>query len=251
MRLMDIEKALDTINRKIEQVSEITTKVTDNQYVKLVGEASKLVNFAVSFNNYIIQRRFEACLKGFSDDKPTEEQLTKLEKFIDSPEKAEFIADSFRKVLLSNSSETSLVMGTIIKSVISEEDSINHEKLISLNALSQFYDADILNFLLLREYVDYERLVITITMEGIPRPATKFNLNKLSDYAKEKGVSKDSLIITLDKSVNLQLIVRHIEPDIKVHYENGVESGNEIKLQESYSFNSMGEYLKTIIERVQ
>src|SRR5690606_38739778 len=101
-------------------------------------------------NNYVIQKRFESCLKGFSEDMPTEKQLEKLKKFINSPDRAEFISDSFRKVILSNSSKASMAIGTIINQIVIENQPLSYEKLASLNALSQFYDLDIENFKLLR-----------------------------------------------------------------------------------------------------
>ncbi|MGE7693917.1 hypothetical protein ACQKNC_07330 [Lysinibacillus sp. NPDC094177] len=120
----DVGKIIKEIGEKIEKVSDLVTTITDNELVKASGEIFKFVDLGIKVNNWISQKRFEQCLKGFTNDEPTEQQLNKLEKYIDSQEKAEFVVNIFRQVLLSNSSKASLIMGRILNSVVNDGNEV-------------------------------------------------------------------------------------------------------------------------------
>ncbi|MFC9542258.1 hypothetical protein ACFTQ7_20615 [Lysinibacillus sp. NPDC056959] len=249
----DVEKIIEEIGEKIEKVSDFLTTVTDNELVKSSGEIFKFVDLGIKANNWISQKRFEQCLKGFTMDDPTEQQLNKLKKFIDSPVKAEFVANTFRQVLLSNSSKASLIMGTILNSVVNDEKEVTHETLICLNALSHFYDIDINNLKLLNEYIDY----VGPKELKIPRLGTKktgsFYVNgRLTTFAKEKNVTRTSLLLTLEKSLGLQLITKELEPDIGVDIDVDMEMADVTQdIDEKYYFNSVGKLMLSLIQRIE
>lgn len=248
----DVGKIFEGISEKIEKVSDLATTVTDNELVKASGEIFKFVDLGIKANNWISQKRFEQCLKGFANDEPTAQQLKKLEKYIDSPEKAEFVANTFRQVLLSNSSKASLIMGTILNSVVNDGKELSHETLICLNALSQFYDIDIKNLKLLNEYIDY----VGPNEMKVPRLKKKsrsfYVIERLSYFAKEKNVTFTSLIITLEKSVGLQLITKELEPDIGVDF-NTITDRTDVtqNIDEKYYFNNVGKIMLSLIERIE
>lgn len=250
--MSDINKIMQEISEKIEGASELVEKVKDNELVKVTGDIFKFVDTAVKINNYVIQKRFESCLKGFSEDMPTEKQLEKLKKFINSPERAEFISDSFRKVILSNSSKASMAIGTIINQIVIENQPLSYEKLASLNALSQFYDLDIENFKLLREYVDFipkgDLRVPNITGET----KLHFYTFKLRKFCVEKNISYSSMMFTLEKSINLQLINRQFEPEIDISIDAEFETAdvNNHSIDERYVFNAIGLELIAILKRI-
>ncbi|WP_342545791.1 hypothetical protein [Lysinibacillus sp. FSL K6-4013] len=249
----DLEKIIEEIGEKIEKVSDFLTTVTDNEIVKSSGEIFKFVDLGIKANNWISQKRFEQCLKGFTMDEPTEQQLNKLKKFIDSPEKAEFVANTFRQVLLSNSSKASLIMGTILNSVVDDEKEVSHETLICLNALSHFYDIDIKNLKLLDQYIDY------VGPNELRTPKLKRNKTeyfyvsgRLNYFAKEKDVTRNSLLITLEKSVGLQLITKELEPDIGVDIDTDMEMADVTQdIDEKYYFNSVGKIMLSLIQRIE
>lgn len=256
MKMDKTTEVIDTLVDKIEKFNEVVETVSENDYAKFLTNTSKIVSSAVKLNNFIISKRFEAFLKGLANGEPTDRQLQKLERYIDSPEKAEFIADSFRKVLLSNSSRSSLIMGIILYTIIENEEDITHEKLICLNALSEFYDIDIQNFILLYEFKDYKRLNVTNLAYNLgigPKSYIKFDLSYLREFASINNVSKESLIITLDKSINLQLINRNYKAnmsvDIDAEYELADVTNSEI--EEYYAFNVIGEHFKSLIDKAK
>lgn len=244
---------MNEISEKIEVVTGLVEKAADSDIVKFAGDTIKLVDTAVKINNFVIQKRFESCLKGFTEDLPTDKQLEKLKKYIDSPERAEFISDSFRKVILSNSSKASMAIGTIINQIVIEEQTLSYEKLASLNALSQFYDLDIDNFKLLREFIDYvpRGSLRSPILSG--KPKRYFYLNNLSKFCREKDIAYSSMLYTLEKSVNLQLISRQFEPsiDISIDAEYDTADVNSHSIDEKYIFNKIGLEMLGILDRIE
>ncbi|WP_144498077.1 hypothetical protein [Bacillus paralicheniformis] len=141
-----LEKAL----KHIESYIQIKNDILDNDFVQLVGDSSKIVGFLRGSSELIIRKKFESFLKGFSlDEKPTEVQLERLIKYIDDETKAEFIADTFSKILLAQSSKACMIMGSVLNEVVKNKDGLSHEHLTCINALLNFYDMDIENYKLL------------------------------------------------------------------------------------------------------
>ncbi|MCL1701609.1 hypothetical protein [Lysinibacillus sp. Bpr_S20] len=209
--------------------------VTDNELFVAATSLFKFVDVGIKAKDLASQWKFEKFLKGFTATAPTEKQLKKLKKYIDSSIRAEFIADTFKKVLLSNSSKACLIMGTILSEIVDNEKEITHKQLICINALSQFYDIDLKNLVLLKDFsdtwVDDYRISKTDS--------------KLRVIANQYEVDFDGVLITLDKAVNLQLLkksFKNIEIIMDVEYQ---------KIEELYLFNFIGEELIRLIERVE
>lgn len=252
MSEVNVEVLFSEISDKIEKVSNLVEQVSENELIKFAGDTFKFVDTAVKINNFVIQKRFENCLKGFTEDIPTEKQLEKLKKYIDSPERAEFISDSFRKVILSNSSKASMAIGSIINQVIIEQQNLSYEKLACLNALSLFYDLDIGNFKALRKFVDYipKKGLRTPNLDG--KIKVHFYLRNLKEFCEKEVISYSSILFTLEKSINLQLITREFEPviDISIDAEYETADVNNHSIDERYIFNAIGLELLKIIQRI-
>lgn len=141
-----MDKALE----HIETYMQIKNDILENDYVQLLGDSSKMLGFLRSSSELILRKKFESFLKGFSlDEQPNEAQLQRLIKYIDDENKAEFIADTFSKILLSKSSRACLIMGSILNSIVENSEDLTHAHLVSINALMNFYDMDIENYKLL------------------------------------------------------------------------------------------------------
>ena len=93
------------------------------------------------------KKKFMFFLKGFYGvEHPTEEKLERLYKYIDNETKAEFIADTFSKVLLSNSKLSCTVMGYTIQKLVDGKITLTYDDLICSAALCTFFDYDIVNY---------------------------------------------------------------------------------------------------------
>lgn len=134
---------------------EIKDKILKNEYVEIFGEISKVVGFVKGVNDLITEKKFQRFLEGFDEnEQPSEAKIKKLVKYVSNEKRAEFISTTFTKVVLSNSSKSCLVMGSILNSIVSNEGPIEHQKLICINALTNFFDNDLNNFIILYEYIE-------------------------------------------------------------------------------------------------
>lgn len=145
-----------------------------------------------------------------------------------------------------------MVIGTILNQIVIEKEQLSYEKLACLNALSQFYDLDIENFKLLREYVDF----VPKDKLRIPNLTGKikvhFYLNDLKKFCDSKGVLHSTLLFTLEKSVNLQLITREFVPiiDISIDAEYETADIDNHEIEEKYIFNPIGLELLKLLDRI-
>lgn len=120
-----------------------------------MGDASSILKVFKSANSLIVKKKFQSFLRGFSEvDKPSAYQLNKLYEYIDSEVKAEFIADIFTKVLLSNSKLACVIMGSISQKLIENNQEISHEDLICAEAITKFFDYDIRNYKIICDYLE-------------------------------------------------------------------------------------------------
>ncbi|TWJ43933.1 hypothetical protein [Bacillus licheniformis] len=223
-----LEKAL----KHMESYMQIKNDFLDNEFVQLLSESSKLVGFLRSSSELIVRKKFEAFLKGFSlDETPTEAQLERLIKYIDDETKAEFIADTFSKILLARSSKACVIMGSILNDVVENKDNLTHEHLTCINALMNFYDMDIENYKFLYDFLADE-------------PALRKKWFGLSYMINEHNLNKSSIEITLEKSISTQIIQRGMELDI--------EDGEMIdtKREEYYVLTSSGKLLGVYLNRI-
>ncbi|MFT0804110.1 hypothetical protein VSK91_22330 [Bacillus swezeyi] len=226
-----LEKAL----KHMESYMQIKNDFLDNEFVQLLGDSSKLVGFLRSSSELIVRKKFEAFLKGFSlDEAPTEAQLERLIKYIDDETKAEFIADTFSKILLSKSSKACLIMGSILNNVVEDSEDLTHAHLISINALMNFYDMDIENF----------KQIISMFDTSKNKGSMKF-IHILKEI-EERELNKNSLLITLEKSTSHQLLFKEMK--VKVEVDPDADWA-DAETNEYFSLTSSGDLLGSYIIR--
>jgi len=186
---------IDALSEKLSTYLAIKDSILENEYVELLGDCSKVYGFLRNASKLVARKRFESFLKGFRDDEePTEEQLAKLMKYIDNEQKAEFIADTFQKILLSKSSKSCLIMGTIMQDILKKKAELTLEDLVCLDALTNFFDCDFENY----RY---------ICNDAYPKTNKEFKLS--TDWfvkCKEDDFSDASVLLTVSKAVSHQLM---------------------------------------------
>ncbi|MEC1437406.1 hypothetical protein P9D57_01300 [Bacillus sonorensis] len=232
-----LEKAL----KSIETYMQVKDDVLDNDFVQLLGDSSKIVRFLRGSSELILRKKFESFLKGFSlNEKPTEAQLERLIKYIDDEAKAEFIADTFSKILLSKSSKACLIMGSILNSVVEDSEDLTHAHLISINALMNFYDMDIKNY----------KFILSLFKEqnnAMDKGKLKnLSLSHILKEIKENKLDKTSVVITLEKSVSHQLLFRDMKVEVDVDPDADFTDTETI---EYFSLTSSGILLESYLDR--
>lgn len=240
----ELEKAkdmLDTISDKLKGYLDVRDNVLDNEYVQVLGDVSKVVGLLRTASTFIAQKRFESFLKGFKPDEvPTEEQLAKLRDYIDSEEKAQFISDTLSKILLSKSTDSCTILGMIMHEVIENKQDLSHDYLVCIDSLMNLFDKDIENIRFVYEFFD-------TTKKGFFATSRNFR-----EACKNNGIDKSSMLLTLEKAVNLQIIRRtfEIDLDLDIDVESPLSSSGQANNEEYYSKSSPGKLLYRFIKTV-
>lgn len=224
------------IKKKISEFLEEKNSLLNNEYVQLLGDTSKIINLVRGTSELILQKKFESFLKGFSIvEKPTGIQLEKLKKYIDTETKAEFVADTFSKILLSNSSKACLIMGTILKDIVEMRNDLKHEELIAINALKEFYDVDISNF----------NIIQSVFVE---KSEEKIGLTDILFKIKHNNLDDISVLMTLDKAAATQLLFKTSSVDMSTEvndFENRRKEADDF-----YVMTTGGKLLTKYISRI-
>lgn len=244
----EIGKSLyEKAHEHLKKYLKVKDNILDNEYVQLAGDFSKVVSFIRGANELIINKKFNSFLKGFSNDEiPTDDQIRKLINYIDDESKAEFISDTFTKVLLSNSSKSCLIMGTLLKSMVDDGGPLQHDKLICISALISFFDVDLVNY---KQIFNFSEWYDT---KKVGNKRKRFPMYKMQAFAKEKEIDYSSLLLTLEKAISSQLLIRTYEADIEVSYDKDTDSTDVDRkdIDEYYSFSKAGLMLKDYIDRI-
>lgn len=219
---------------KISSYLDVKDLVTESECVEVLGDSFSIIKLLRNASNLIIQKRFESFLKGFKDtEKPTEEQLNRLLKYIDDKQKAEFISDIFSKILLSNSKLSCMIMGCIMQKIINTGDNVTHSDLICIDALTKFYDFDIKNF---KTVCDNQNL----------KRSKVINLNNIYKKKENENIDKTSISLTLQKCVSCQLV--SLESEVDANFDSDDVEFSSIDLDEYYFLLNTGEKLYEYIK---
>lgn len=236
------------------EILEMKDKVLGNEYVQLAGEAFKVGQLVIGLNQLIVSKKFDAFLKGFTEENiPTEKQLQKLMKYVDDESKAEFISDTFSKVFLANSSKCCLLMGTLLKAMVDEGGEMQHEKLICVAALTNFFDIDLKNYKLIFDYITWKNeRSLRIRVPGEDMYAKNFWLDNLRKFTTERSINRASFLMTLEKAVGSQLLIRSYDSDVDVSYDADMEttSVDNSDILEYYKFSEAGLLLRDYFKRM-
>lgn len=201
-----IDKTKDVWEKALLHISQHLELEKVKDYTELLGDIFKVVNFVRGTTSFILQKRFEHFLKGFSKkDVPTEKQIEKLMEYIDNEKKAEFIADTFSKIILARSSKACLIMGTLLQTMLDNKDDLTYKELIVIQALSTFFDEDITNFMFIFNFIDQERQSKVIGRDVLSSYLSGKHFN---EELEKNGLDKNSMQLTIEKLAANQLLTK-------------------------------------------
>ncbi|MDA8222487.1 hypothetical protein [Desulfosporosinus sp.] len=209
----------EEISEKLDKYLDIKDVVLENDFFEVLSDSASVLKVLKNANALIVKKRFQAFLKGFNGvDKPRDDQLRKLYEYIDNEVKAEFIADIFSKVLLSNSKLACVIMGSISQKLIENNKEISHEDLICAEAITKFFDYDIRNYKIICDYLE-DYLKKKKRRKDSPKG---FSLDYVfTKYCNGKeDVSFETLNLTLEKAIANQLFSKENEVDLNVDEDN-------------------------------
>lgn len=175
-------------------------------------------------------------LQGFNPEEiPSEEKLKKLKKYVNNEEKAMFISDTLSKILLSKSTYANMLLGYLLNYIIENNEDLDMDYLIVVDALNNLYDKDIINFK--KIYSINSRIVTTTRLR------------------KEIGNNNDyfSAIQTIEKLNFLRLIIKAVEIETNLNYDNDDPEFSDIDVDQNeiYRKNNAGKLLYSTIKKVK
>ncbi|MBY7736290.1 hypothetical protein [Paenibacillus polymyxa] len=237
---LEIAKTVwERASNQLESFMKLKGEFLENDYVELVGDTSKLIGFAKKASALISQKKFEYFLKGFnSDSVPTEEQIEKLTNYINNEQRAEFISDSFSKILLSKSTKACLIMGILLNSIIEKDKDVSYKELVCFNALLNFYDDDINNF-------DHIFRFISINSK---RGFASLNGATYNNYIINENLDKVGVQLTIDKCMNFQILSEY--SDIDSSFDEDDISMSSVELEKYHKVTDPGEMLFNLISKL-
>jgi len=235
---------LDEISNKLEKYIEVKDILLENEYSEALQDSFSILKLLRNANTLIAKKRFESFLNGFnSKELIPEAKLQKLRDYIDNTKKAEYIADLFSKVFLSNSKIACTIMGVIAHNLIDNKQEISHKDLICAEAITKFFDDDIKNYEFIFSYIE----VYMNKHKGVKRRGFEMDRH-FTAFCKEKNVDKDSIILTLEKAVSNQLLIRENDVDLNID-ENSVDTSS-VDYYEFYLPTAPGEQLYKYIQKL-
>lgn len=234
-------------NNELEVFSQLETKISkyikladdfvDDDLIDLFTNSFKVFKFMRSSYTFISQKKIAYFLKGLNlDNEPTVSQLNKLNNYINSEKKAEFISECVGKVIASKSKKASFLLGLLVHRLINSNANITYKELICANALEQLFDFDIDNIKILSMYAQYFN-------ENTRLNSKWFYFNyKFKNWCKREGIdTNESFFLTIEKCTSSQLLIKDIELDLDFDEDDiSLSSGDNT---EAFKLTQAGLYL--------
>lgn len=152
-----ISTEIATLFHKIQEVSEDYADIKDiffdDSSMELLEDSVSTFKLLNNSRKALVLIKFKFFLRGLNHENTDKESVKKLIDYVDNQEKAEFITNSFDKILTSNSKLSCCLMGLILNDMVKQKRDVSQEDLIILQVLSVLNDFDIKNLFYLFEIV--------------------------------------------------------------------------------------------------
>lgn len=233
----ELVELFNKIENKVETYLELKSDILENEYVEVLGDASKIIKSVILVAKFVNKKRFEQFLKGFLfDDEPANEQLNKLYQYINNESKAEFISNTIAKVLNSASKKAAYLMGLMTNRLVNSNITFSYKELAAINALGEMFDYDIDNISIFNQYLIY--------LNNTSKRKTE--IIWFNTYYKFKKWCEDELKIAFNGSIEMtiakcvanQLLIKEIETDAQI--DDDSPSSSTIETDENYKFSEAG-----------
>lgn len=156
---MDVKECVEKLCNEIKELLSENAYIKDTQELIMLEPHldifSKIVNSVSKVSNdYKLINAWKCISKGINEEK----SINELYNYVrGSQERAFYISDSFKKIILSNSNIASSVLAYVIGEIVSGDRDFAQEDVIIYDALSHMTDFDIRNFVdIIDNYVGVE-----------------------------------------------------------------------------------------------
>jgi len=235
----DIGESLVMVLDKFKQISDDYSDVKDlivNDYnMELAEDSFKTLKMIHNTGKIFDMIKFRHFINGLNRNEITEEDLSKLIKYLDNKEKVEFVSNTFKKIINSNSKICCYIMGLIFNEIVNKNRQINQIDIAIINALGNLNDFDVLNFKNLMtvhyNYVKKSKFISISTVE--------------KKHAKELDISFAELSLTTEICAYSQIFFKRAEADLSIDEDD--VSSSVLEYDEYYEITIIGEKLYQLI----
>lgn len=234
---MDINKTLESIDNKIESYTTLKDASGISDILEVLDDGLAIFKGMSSIATFISKKRFAYFLKGLSKNTgELDEAMNKLYSYINSETKAEFITKIIDKVLKSNSKKSAYLLGIIASQLLESQNDFTYKEIICVSSLAELYDYDLDNLNVVWRYVDDDKARYLRT--------EWFSVgNTFKSWAEKNQFRTDeSIELTIEKCVALQLIIKDFESDIDIDQDSPEDA--TVDTTEAYKFTNVGMKLK-------
>lgn len=154
------------MNKLIEKIKEKEGNTLVSDVVEVIPELNNVYEcigkIAKLSNDYKLNCAWKCLANGIN----VEKSINELYNYVNDSERAFFISNEFRKIILSSSVLSSSVIAFIVGKIVKENRKCTHKEAIILNAIRNMTDYDLKNFKIMMEksidkLVDHEIIEIS------------------------------------------------------------------------------------------
>ena len=145
---MDIKERFNKVIEIIEESSDNWINLKDKlPEIEVTEDFSSLVKLADKGIRLLSMRKFKIFLDGLFYEDISYENIDKLLNYVKNKEKAEFITNTFDKVLDANSRIACCIMGLLINEMINCNRDVEYKDLLLIQSLKELNDFEIKKFI--------------------------------------------------------------------------------------------------------
>lgn len=129
--------------------------IEPNTY-EVLGDMKSVVSTIYNLGKAYDLFKFKMFLIGLGKGQISEKDIKKLIKYINNRSKAEFMADTFNKIIISKSKNACCILGLLYHEAVGKNSDISYKQLVIYNALTDLNDIEIDVFYQLFRNMDRE-----------------------------------------------------------------------------------------------
>lgn len=232
----DINDTFEIVSNNVNKYIKFKDDFIDDDYLEILDDNIALLRGLSSVYKLVAKKRLAHFLKGLSfKNGLSDEQLKMFADYIDNENKAEFIASAIETVVKSSSKKAAFLIGLIGQEIINSNEEIDFKHLICINGLSDFFDYDIDNLIIIKKYLNTKTRGRYFYPTGIKNWCIKNNI-----------YCDNSILLTIEKCVSNQFVNKEYDTDIRIDEDDPSYSSAETS--EDYLLSEPGEFLFLYLE---
>lgn len=233
-----LSTVMDKVNECSENYADLKDLIINEDTTELIGDSIKILELLNNSRKLYSLTKFKFFLKGINFETISEENLQKLIDYVDNNDKAEFITNTFDKILSANSKIACCVMGLLVREMSLKKREVQQSDLMLIQALSIMNDFDIKNFVHLMEIEKWK--------EG--RNFKSIDKKVIKSFIEKYNVSEFDLDLSLQIMLKGGLIEKEGEAELDMDSDDLDLSS--VSYNEVTYFNLLAKKLHLYAERI-